>query len=491
MSSRRTGERSRGGDTTAREPGGAGLAAEIADEQIALVYRKGMWLYLAGVANALVYIAFAWDWVPHAYAVAWALAIVAAAIGRWWIQRLYRHQYRGVADAPRWGRLTTLLSGLNGVVWAAASIWLYPPHALSAHLLLVLLAVGVSAGATAVTGSWLPAYYACVAPVVVALSVRLFSQGDRFHRLAAVMFILFAGGMATVARAGHRLSREGAVLRVRLARATRYLGELNTWLETRVHERTAELQEALAARDEFIQLASHELKTPLTALKLQHGAIADRVRRGGLRTRLSIGVRLRTELRLIDRMASLAQTLLDVSLIGAHKLVLTPTELELGALVRAVVATMNEPPRVDRTPIELRLDEPLWGRWDPGRVEHIVANLVDNALKYGAGRDVTVELHAVDGGAQLAVTDHGIGMAPEELARVFTKFARASSALHYGGLGLGLFLVKELVAAMDGRLQIDSKPDQGTRITVTLPSARAGAAAPYDRAVSGAFPSSN
>jgi signal transduction histidine kinase len=168
-----------------------------------------------------------------------------------------------------------------------------------------------------------------------------------------------------------------------------------------------------------------------------------------------------------------------------------PTELELGALVRAVVATVNEPPRVDRTPIELRLDEPLWGRWDPARVEHIVANLVGNALKYGAGRAVTVELRAVDGGAQLAVTDHGIGMAPEELTRVFAKFARASSALHYGGLGLGLFLVKELVAAMGGRLEIDSKPNEGTRIIVTLPSAGAGAAAPYDRAVSGVFPSSN
>jgi signal transduction histidine kinase len=117
----------------------------------------------------------------------------------------------------------------------------------------------------------------------------------------------------------------------------------------------------------------------------------------------------------------------------------------------------------------VRLDGPLTGRWDRLRLEQVVTNLLSNALKYGPGKPIQVRLEAAGELARLTVRDEGIGIEPECLSRIFEKFERAVSGRHYGGLGLGLYITRQIVSALGGRVAVESRPQQGAVFTVELP----------------------
>jgi signal transduction histidine kinase len=119
----------------------------------------------------------------------------------------------------------------------------------------------------------------------------------------------------------------------------------------------------------------------------------------------------------------------------------------------------------------LRLDAPraVRGVWDPGRIEQILEALVANALKYGRGQPIEITVDARGATGLLGVRDHGIGIAPEDQARIFERFERAASARHYGGLGLGLWIVRQVVEAHGGRIRVESAPGAGSSFVVELP----------------------
>jgi len=112
---------------------------------------------------------------------------------------------------------------------------------------------------------------------------------------------------------------------------------------------------------------------------------------------------------------------------------------------------------------------PVVGRWDEDKLARVITNLLDNALKFGQGRPVEATIEACSGRVRLEITDHGIGIAPEALSRVFDKFTRAVSVRSYGGLGLGLHIVRRLVEAHRGSVEVASEPGIATTFTVELP----------------------
>jgi signal transduction histidine kinase len=122
------------------------------------------------------------------------------------------------------------------------------------------------------------------------------------------------------------------------------------------------------------------------------------------------------------------------------------------------------------------------GHWDRGRLEQVVANLLSNALKYGPGNPVYLRVDEHGGFARLTVRDEGIGIAPEALKRIWGKFERAVSDRHYGGLGLGLYITRQVVEAMSGRISVHSEPGQGATFVVELPHAPAALPAPPQEA---------
>lgn len=229
--------------------------------------------------------------------------------------------------------------------------------------------------------------------------------------------------------------------------------------------------EALRARDEFLSVASHELKTPIQALFLQLEILASAAEGFDAPARERLATNLGRARRQVERLAALSTSLLDVSGIQSGEIGLQLRKVDVGAAVRAGVGHMHTHLESAGCSLRLALEPHLFSMVDVSRLDQIVANLLSNAAKYGAGKSVSVSVRAVGETVCISVADEGIGIATENLARVFGKFERAVSAENYGGLGLGLFITRYLVEAMAGSIDVSSTIGQGSTFTLRFPKA--------------------
>jgi signal transduction histidine kinase len=234
------------------------------------------------------------------------------------------------------------------------------------------------------------------------------------------------------------------------------------------------LTEALRSREEFLAMASHELRNPVNALQLQLVALLRAIeKRGRPVSSAWASDRVGQAVAAVRRLTQLVDTLLDVSRIRAGRLDLEPEEVDLGQSIQAVLERFKE--QLVNREVITRIT-PAIGSWDKFRLEQIVTNLVSNAIKYGEGRPIEISLDADESMASLSVTDHGIGIQEEDKARLFEQFERAVSRRHYGGFGLGLWITRQLVEAMGGEISVQSRPGEGSTFRVVLPLAAAVAA---------------
>ncbi|MFE8596105.1 sensor histidine kinase [Archangium violaceum] len=232
-----------------------------------------------------------------------------------------------------------------------------------------------------------------------------------------------------------------------------------------------EAQLAVQLRDEFLSVASHELKTPLTPLHLKLSALSRELPRccdGDTRSE-SLQRHVTVAQRQVHKMSTLINSLLDISRLSRGKLKLEPENTDLGEVLGEVAAWFA--PEAVRVGSELRVEGEahVSGWWDRLRLEQVVTNLLSNAIRYGAGRPIHARVEVVGERARLVVRDEGIGIPPEAQERIFGKFERAVSERHSGGLGLGLYITRSIVEAMGGTIRVDSRPGQGSTFTVELP----------------------
>ncbi len=266
------------------------------------------------------------------------------------------------------------------------------------------------------------------------------------------------GVMSFFAQGTRRFGRDDLALAEELARRAAVAVD-----NARLYE---EAQRAIRARDEFLSVASHELRTPLTALELQLGGLARRAAGTDERTKNKLAVIARQ----VKRLEVLVENLLDVSRVMAGKLQLELDECDFAHVVEDVAARLTDSAR--KAGSALRLDlEPCRGRWDRSRLDQVVSNLLSNAIKYGANAPVDVRLRCEAERAELRVRDHGIGVPLEDQARIFERFERAVSHRQFGGLGLGLWIARQIAEAHGGIIAVDSKPGAGAEFIVTLPRA--------------------
>jgi PAS domain S-box-containing protein len=234
-------------------------------------------------------------------------------------------------------------------------------------------------------------------------------------------------------------------------------------------QKLAQAEEAVRVRDEFLSIASHELKTPLTVLRMQMDSLVRMYERGdAVGFAKSIAHKLGVMRDSSHRLTELIERLLNISRITSGRLELQTATVDLAGLVRGVVTHFED--QMARAGCRYSLDarKPVMARIDALRVEQVVINLFSNAIKYGGGKLIEIKVYKT-AEAVFSVRDHGIGIAPEHQALVFDKFERVVSSRNYGGFGLGLWISRQLVEAHGGRIEVSSELGAGSLFTVYLP----------------------
>ncbi|MDY7230012.1 hybrid sensor histidine kinase/response regulator [Hyalangium rubrum] len=230
-----------------------------------------------------------------------------------------------------------------------------------------------------------------------------------------------------------------------------------------------ETQEAVRTRDEFLAVAAHELRTPLTALRLRLQGVAQALRADTPSSPERMVQVLEAADRQVGRLASLVDTLLDVSQLQNQGPRLELEDLDLASVVRETVARSEQEALRAGCQLVLSPLPSTVGKWDRVRLAQVIRHLLANAVKFGPGKPVEVLLESQPDEVVLQVRDHGIGIAPERLEGLFKRFERAVSARHYGGLGLGLYRVRSIVEAHGGVVSVASVPGEGSTFRVHLP----------------------
>jgi signal transduction histidine kinase len=224
-----------------------------------------------------------------------------------------------------------------------------------------------------------------------------------------------------------------------------------------------------SARDDFLTIAAHELRTPVTPLRLHAASLRRELARWPDRAippdRLARG--LDAIDRAAGRLAELVARLLDVSRLASGSASLEREDVDLVGLVRNAIDRAREDAALSGSNIFLYASDGVIGRWDRDRLDLVVTNLLANAIKYGLGKPIEVWVDEQGGKAWLTVRDQGIGVPTDAKARLFQRYHRV--ATQYSGFGLGLWIAREIVEAHGGRIAAECDPDGGSRFTIELP----------------------
>jgi len=243
----------------------------------------------------------------------------------------------------------------------------------------------------------------------------------------------------------------------------------------RAEDATAKLRQetegALRSRDEFLSIVSHQLKTPLCglALRLQTLGLTARSQPHAVRAE-ELASKAETANRIVQRTLKMMEELLEVVRITNRRINLEPEQLDLVPVVCEVIDRVRDSLSEAGCDLTLRVAGPVVGNWDRLRLEQVVDNLLSNAIKYGRGKPIEITIEPRDDRVYLSVRDGGIGIPVEEQARIFERFERVVSTHAYSGLGLGLWIVRQILDAMGGSIEVKSSPGEGSTFLVGLPN---------------------
>ncbi|TVT84409.1 hybrid sensor histidine kinase/response regulator [Pseudomonas sp. H3(2019)] len=232
-----------------------------------------------------------------------------------------------------------------------------------------------------------------------------------------------------------------------------------------------ELEQAVRMRDDFMSIVAHEVRTPLNGLILETQLRKMHLARDNAAafTLDKMHAMVDRDERQIKSLIRLIEDMLDVSRIRTGKLSIRPSRFDLVQLTGNLL--QNFAPQVEsaESSVTFVAPQPVEGNWDEFRIEQVVSNLLTNALRYGAKRPIEVRVYSQDGEARMEIRDQGIGISEANQKRIFQQFERVSAKTVVAGLGLGLFISEQIVAAHGGSITVESKINQGSLFRVCLP----------------------
>ncbi len=459
----------------------------VRGEQIRTLYDQSAPVLIANVVNAAVISAALWGSAPPALLLGWPGAMVVMAMARLELLRRYRRARPAPERAGRWGVRFAVGSAVSGVLWGGAAATLFDSEGVLSQILFTFTVGGMGAAGAGTLASYLPAFWAFLAPALVPLALRTFAMGDRLHVAMGAIMVVYGLGLSLVARINHRSLREAFRLRFeneallsQLAQTQRSLEETNQGLERRVAERT----EALARQGETLRQAqrlesigrlaggvAHDFNNLLTVV-LANASMLSRGSQLPPSARQAVD-----EMRgAAERGANLVRQLLAFS----RRQKLAPRVLDLNRLVGDMQRLLG---RLIGETVQLKVSLAPGAalvKADSGQLEQVIINLATNARDAMPGGGVlTLEtaLVEVDGDQSLApgsyvvlqVSDTGVGMDISTQRRAFEPFFTTKEVGQ--GVGLGLATVYGVVDQSGGRVAVDSEPGKGSTFEIYLPRA--------------------
>ncbi|GFM50418.1 hybrid sensor histidine kinase/response regulator [Pseudomonas capsici] len=239
----------------------------------------------------------------------------------------------------------------------------------------------------------------------------------------------------------------------------------------RLQATQGELEHAIRMRDDFMSIVSHEVRTPLNGLILETQLRKLHLAKDNTSAFTLDKLRgmVERDERQIQSLIRLIEDMLDVSRIRTGKLSIRPNAFDLSELVGQLLENFAAQIAATESTVTLFADETVIGVWDEFRIEQVVANLLTNAMRYGARKPIEVRVYCADGEARVEVTDQGIGISEENQKRIFQQFERVTAKHAVAGLGLGLFISEQIVLAHGGRIVVESEEGKGSTFRVCLP----------------------
>lgn len=230
-------------------------------------------------------------------------------------------------------------------------------------------------------------------------------------------------------------------------------------------------QKEVKARDDFLSIASHELKTPLAAMLLQIQTALHNIRTVSL-ANFSVESLLKmlqgTEQQ-SKRLSKMINDLLNVSLITTGRLELEKEEVDFSKLVKDVVDRFSDKAEKEGSPITFHGEQGVVGDWDKLRISQAVTNLISNAIKYGNSKPLKVDVSIHKSMGRMTIVDQGIGIPVDRQERIFERFERGVSNHDYKGLGVGLYISQQIVNTHHGKIKLTSTPETGSTFIIELP----------------------
>lgn len=229
------------------------------------------------------------------------------------------------------------------------------------------------------------------------------------------------------------------------------------------------LEGAIVSRDNFLSVASHELRTPLTSIKLQTQLLMRYMEKTGINGEMNLYIQkmLNQTDHSVERLSRLVDDMLDISRIQTNKLSLEVEEFDLSEMVHDIVEGLTPHLTEKKCQVSFKTTGSIVGKWDKFRLEQVVTNLLTNAGRYGSGKPIEVWVNRNGDEAQIHVRDHGAGIAKDDQERIFQRFERANADI--SGLGLGLFIAREILKMHNGQIFVESELNNGAEFIVSLP----------------------
>jgi PAS domain S-box-containing protein len=263
--------------------------------------------------------------------------------------------------------------------------------------------------------------------------------------------------------AGDRLPTQFSLNPVKLEKGSS-IGLIVTDLSER--KRNEQAEAAVQMRDEFLAVASHELRTPLSTLVLRLGLLERHAAKGDLE---QVQPSVRRAQDQAERIGNLVDRLLDVSQLASGRLKLDLAPCDLSEIAKDVTERLSEQASTAGSELRLSVSAGISARADKFRLEEALSNVISNAIKYGSGRPIDIQLKTKDAKAIMTVQDRGIGIPAEDLSRIFGRFERTAVSRNYGGLGLGLYIASQIVEQHGGTIRAENRSSGGTSFVIEIP----------------------